>query len=266
MRVAVKQSRGWPSAAWSWSTRPSSFLGRRLSTSCPWPHRVNLGFSIHLGCCLWFGQVIQALSRSSIAIDAATASIAMTTRQWPEVYDSCHTFLHVARVRKHTDKTRAILACPCVFKTRAILACPCVFWFAQRAKTCDKIWFLGPLPNDYALSRSQQSWHQCWGRDLLPHLLREFLATGLVPQPWHPWSWMKHSVWPVLHDIITYQFIIPAFPCSPNGQKGAAVATLIRLGRPDSNADPDFLTVLKDQCKCPCWLLIISGSGPMESL
>ena len=24
-------------------------------------------------------------------------------RQWPEEYDSCHTFLHVARVRKHTD-------------------------------------------------------------------------------------------------------------------------------------------------------------------
>ena len=24
-------------------------------------------------------------------------------RQWPEVYDSWHTFLHVARVRKHTD-------------------------------------------------------------------------------------------------------------------------------------------------------------------
>ena len=29
----------------------------------------------------------------------------MTTqvRQWPEVYDLRHTFLHVARVRKHTD-------------------------------------------------------------------------------------------------------------------------------------------------------------------
>ena len=24
------------------------------------------------------------------------------SRQWPEVYDLCHTFLHVARVRKHT--------------------------------------------------------------------------------------------------------------------------------------------------------------------
>ena len=71
-----------------------------------------------------------------------------TTRQWPEVYDSCHSFLHVARVRKHTDmrelqlvmiarEKRAIFACPCV--TRAILACPCFFLLAQRAKTCDKI-------------------------------------------------------------------------------------------------------------------------------
>ena len=26
-------------------------------------------------------------------------------------------------------------------------ACQCVFWLAQRAKKCDKIWYLGPLPN-----------------------------------------------------------------------------------------------------------------------
>ena len=32
------------------------------------------------------------------------------------------------------------------FETRAIRACPCVFRLAQRAKTCDKIWYLGPLP------------------------------------------------------------------------------------------------------------------------
>ena len=31
-------------------------------------------------------------------------------------------------------------------ETRARLACPCVFWLAQRAKSCDKIWYLGPLP------------------------------------------------------------------------------------------------------------------------
>ena len=34
-------------------------------------------------------------------------------RQWPEVYDLCHTFLHVARVKKPTAmrESRAILAC-----------------------------------------------------------------------------------------------------------------------------------------------------------
>ena len=52
------------------------------------------------------------------------------SRQWPEVYDLCHTFLHVARVRKHTDmqelhakqKThrhariaRETHACQCIF-------------------------------------------------------------------------------------------------------------------------------------------------------
>ena len=29
--------------------------------------------------------------------------VGVCVRQWPEVYDSCRTFLHVARVRKHTD-------------------------------------------------------------------------------------------------------------------------------------------------------------------
>ena len=33
----------------------------------------------------------------------------LAIRQWPEVYDSCHTFLHVAREK------RAIITCPCVF-------------------------------------------------------------------------------------------------------------------------------------------------------
>ena len=54
---------------------------------------------------------------------------ATSSRQWPGVYDLCHTFLHFALV-----------------KQRAILACPCVFWLEQRAKTCYKIWYLGPLP------------------------------------------------------------------------------------------------------------------------
>ena len=29
--------------------------------------------------------------------------LASASRQWPEAYDSCHTFLHVARVKTHTD-------------------------------------------------------------------------------------------------------------------------------------------------------------------
>ena len=31
------------------------------------------------------------------------AMFSLATRQWPKVYDFCHTFLHVARVRKHTN-------------------------------------------------------------------------------------------------------------------------------------------------------------------
>ena len=48
----------------------------------------------------------------------------VSPRQWPEEYDLCHTFLPVARVRKHTDN--------------------CTFWLAQRAKTCDKICLVSP--------------------------------------------------------------------------------------------------------------------------
>ena len=29
-------------------------------------------------------------------------------------------------------------------------ACPCVFWLSQCAKTCDKIWYLWPLPNSHS--------------------------------------------------------------------------------------------------------------------
>ena len=46
-------------------------------------------------------------------------------RKWPYVYDLCHTFVHFAPV-----------------ETRAILVWPCVFLLAQRAKTCDKTWYV----------------------------------------------------------------------------------------------------------------------------
>ena len=60
------------------------------------------------------------------------------SRQWPAVYDLCHTFssLHVARVGKHTDMRE-------LHALHAFRACPCVLWLAQRAKTCDKIWTSG---------------------------------------------------------------------------------------------------------------------------
>ena len=54
----------------------------------------------------------------------------IVSRQWPEVYDLCHTCLHVSRVRKHTDMRE----------------CNSRIWLAQRAKTCGKIWYLRPLP------------------------------------------------------------------------------------------------------------------------
>ena len=41
-------------------------------------------------------------------------SVAPHNRQWPEVYDLCHTFLHVERVKEPTAmrESRAILAWP----------------------------------------------------------------------------------------------------------------------------------------------------------
>ena len=82
---------------------------------------------------------------------------AVQVRQWPEVYDLCHTFLHVARVRTHTDMRELHVSETCLSQkthrharitriSRAILACPCVFWLAQRATKCIKIWYLRPLP------------------------------------------------------------------------------------------------------------------------
>ena len=61
------------------------------------------------------------------------------------------------RQETHCQITRALranLAWPCV-ETRANLAWQCVFWLAQRAKTCDKIWYLGPLST---ILLSQTTW------------------------------------------------------------------------------------------------------------
>ena len=97
----------------------------------------------------------------------------MTPRQWPEVCDLCHTFLHVARVRKHTDM-RELYAFRVQFShalSRAILTCPCVFCLAQRAKTCDKIWCLWPLPNDT---------QQCTTSTPLPLLRPGWALIGMI--------------------------------------------------------------------------------------
>ena len=57
----------------------------------------------------------------------------LVNRQWPEVYDLCPTFLHVARVRKQTDMRelhaqRVQFLHVRVFSvSRAILARTCVF-------------------------------------------------------------------------------------------------------------------------------------------
>ena len=42
-------------------------------------------------------------SEVTVLFDWNLNALFLDSRQWPEVYDSCHTFLHVARVRKHTD-------------------------------------------------------------------------------------------------------------------------------------------------------------------
>ena len=47
---------------------------------------------------MWWWPYLKAVG-PRLALAAAAACL----RQWPKVYDLCHTFLHVARVRKHTD-------------------------------------------------------------------------------------------------------------------------------------------------------------------
>ena len=82
---------------------------------------------------------------------AGENSKAMSPRQWPEVYGLCHTFLHVALVKKHSAmrETHVHARIARVSHARVSRGWPCVFWLAQREleKTCYKIWYLLPLPN-----------------------------------------------------------------------------------------------------------------------
>ena len=100
-------------------------------------------------------------------------------------------FFHVAavaRIKKNTDmreshakrvqKTHGHARIARV--SRAILTCRCVFWLAQRAKTCDKIWYLWPLLS------GNNGWWICNGisdsataGDAWP-LLDSFLLTSLI--------------------------------------------------------------------------------------
>ena len=45
-------------------------------------------------------------------LDMLDQSCAAFNRQFPEVYDFCHTFLHVAQVKKHTDMRGSAAAAP----------------------------------------------------------------------------------------------------------------------------------------------------------
>ena len=79
---------------------------------------------------------------------SARSSNHVSNRQWPEVYDLCPTFARCASQKTHghariARETHGHARIARVL--RVILACPCFFWLTQRAKTCDKIWYLGPL-------------------------------------------------------------------------------------------------------------------------
>ena len=96
----------------------------------------------------------------SIRVNYGITLVEGPSRQWPEVYDLCHTFLHVAQVKQHT----------CV-----ILAWQCVVWLAQHAKTFYKIWYLRPLPRAQAslaiiLNLNSLSFQMKWSGQLALHV------------------------------------------------------------------------------------------------
>ena len=65
---------------------------------------------------------------------------------------------------------------------RTILACPCVFWLVQRAKTCDKIWYLGPLPILHSLFkdlRAHKTFTTGWTRLVTVRLQSSSLSPSL---------------------------------------------------------------------------------------
>ena len=67
----------------------------------------------------------------------------LASRQWPKVYDLCHTFFARCASQNTHTAVRESQAKRVTFshgsETRAILAWQCFFLLEQRAKTCDKI-------------------------------------------------------------------------------------------------------------------------------
>ena len=75
----------------------------------------------------------------------APSSMSLPSRQWPEIYDLCHTIFTL----RQSKSLRPFENCVRFLHGRRL------FWLGQRAKTCEKIWYLGYqishclLPNIY---------------------------------------------------------------------------------------------------------------------
>ena len=101
----------------------------------------------------FFQSAFQGLRRLLQANLKSPALLLEAATMWaigsdPEVYDLCPTFARCASQKTHghariARETHGHARIARVL--RVILACPCFFWLTQRAKTCDKIWYLGPL-------------------------------------------------------------------------------------------------------------------------
>ena len=196
------------------------------------------------------------------------------SRQWPKVYDLCHTFLHVAQVRKHTAMresrvSRANLACPCV-ETRANIAWQCVFWFVQHAKTCYKIWYLGSLPTILlsqttwqALHAQQEMGGDCLVTDKLNIQLKIFYIETSI--------FIYYYFFEIHHNIVTTT-VLEQNPRSHH--KGATVGSWFKLATnciqfyAIVNLDKTSLNVCYDNrnqfvIKRPCYGLLYGSNHAM---
>ena len=123
-----------------------------------------------IGVCVCVCARARAPARPLAAPAAANGSRAERPRQWPEVNDLCHFLLHAARAQKHTAM-RESHAFP------RNVHC--------RAKTCDKIRHLGPLPRAPRRSAGGGPSHpSCPGnRAAAPAAALSFRAHPKIPAP-----------------------------------------------------------------------------------